>query len=153
MANTYTQLCIHCVFAPKFRAALLLPHFDTRLRLYISAIIQNRGHKMLAINNVPDHIHLFFGLNPRESIASVMDEVKGESSRWINESRFLPGKFNWQAGYGAFSHSKSQVDAVVRYIDNQQVHHRTITFLDEYKKLLQDFGLNYDARYIFKEPE
>jgi REP element-mobilizing transposase RayT len=152
MANTYTQLHIHCVFAPKFRAALLLPTFDVRLRQYITAIVEKRGHKMLAINNVTDHLHLFFGLNPKESISSLMEAVKGESSRWINEQDFLPHKFIWQEGYGAFSHSRSQVDAVAKYVHNQQEHHRKETFLQEYNRMLQQFEVDYDERYIFKAP-
>lgn len=152
MANTYTQLYIHVVFAPKYRAALLLPAFDERLRHYIAAILQNNGHKLLAINNMPDHMHVFFGLSPSESVSSIMEKVKAYSSRWINEEKFLPHRFSWQEGYGAFSYSKSQIDSVVKYVHNQQEHHRKETFLDEYRRMLQQFDVRYDERYIFKEP-
>ena len=152
MSDTYTQLYIHCVFAPKFRAAQLLPSFEDRLRHYITTIVQGRGHKMLAINNMPDHLHLFFGLNPKESISSIMEAVKGDSSKWINAEELTPRKFNWQAGYGAFSHSRSQIDGVVKYICNQQEHHRKVTFLEEYKKMLGQFGIDYNERYIFQPP-
>jgi putative transposase len=121
--NTYTQLYIHFVFAVKYRAALLHDDWDGRLRLYISAIVQNNGHKMIAINNMPDHMHLTIG------------------------------KFQWQNGYGAFSHNRSDVDKVVKYIINQREHHQKKSFLVEYRQLLKRFDIPYDDQYIFKLPE
>lgn len=153
MPNTYTQLYIHGVFAVKHRMAMLSPKWDERLRLYISAIVQNHHHKMLAINNMPDHLHYFVGLNPAQSVADMMRNVKQESSEWINQQGFCNYKFNWQDGYGAFSYAKSQVDKVVQYIHAQQEHHRKVSFLDEYKKMLTDFEVAYDERYLFKLPE
>lgn len=153
MANTYTQLYVHCVFAVKYRAAMLHSAWDERLRLYITATVQNRKHKMLAINNMPDHLHFFIGLHPIQSISDMLEVVKGESSEWINYEKLTKRKFNWQGGYGAFSHSRSQIDAVVKYILNQKEHHKKTTFLEEYKKMLCDFGVDYDERYIFKLPE
>ncbi len=153
MANTYTQLYIHCVFSVKFRKALIDPGWDDRLRHYITAIVQNNGHKMLAINNMPDHMHLFIGLNPDQSVSGVMQLVKGDSSEWINKQKLTDGKFNWQSGYGAFSYSKSQVHNVVLYIKHQQEHHKKINFLDEYQKMLNDFDVEYNELYLFKELE
>ena len=153
MANTFTQLYIQFVFAPKYRAALLHPQWDEQLRKYITGTTQKNGHKMFAINNMPDHIHLLIGLNPSQSISDLMRIVKGESSEWINKQNLTDRKFHWQEEYGAFSYSKSQIDAVVKYIANQQEHHITTTFLDEYTKLLNIFGIEYDPRYIFKLPE
>jgi putative transposase len=153
MPNTYTQLYIHCVFAVKWRAAMLDTAWDDRLRSYITAIVQNHNHKMLAINNMPDHLHYFVGLNPSQSISDMMRIVKSESSEWINQQGFCKSKFNWQDGYGAFSYSKSQVNQVVQYIHNQQEHHKKVGFIDEYRKMLKDFEVAYDERYIFKEPE
>lgn len=150
MANTYTQLYIHCVFAVKYRASMLHADWDSRLRLYITAIVQNNGHKMLAINNVPDHLHMLVGLNPKQSISDLMRLVKGDSSEWINSNTLTKARFNWQEGYGAFSHSKSQVDAVVKYINNKQEHHRKVSFLEEYKKMLSDFSIEFDEKYIFQ---
>lgn len=152
MANTYTQLYIHCVFAVKYRAAMLQPGWDERLRLYITAIVQNHKHKMIAINNVSDHLHFFVGLNPNQSISDMLRIVKGDSSEWINNEKLTKRKFNWQDGYGAFSHSKSQVDAVVKYIQKQQEHHMKTTFIEEYKIMLKKSGIEYDERYIFKLP-
>jgi REP element-mobilizing transposase RayT len=153
MANTYTQLYVHFVFAVKYRAALLDRDWDERLRLYITAVVQNAQHKMLAINNVSDHIHFFIGLNPTQSISDLMRIVKRDSSDWINKNKITKNKFLWQEGYGAFTHSKSQINNVVQYIRNQQEHHKRITFQDEYKKMLNDFGVEYDERFIFALPE
>ena len=153
MPNTYTQLYVHCVFAVKYRAAMLDTQWDDRLRLYISAIVQNNGHKMLAINNMPDHLHFFIGLNPKQSISDLLRLVKADSSEWINKEGFMRAKFHWQEGYGAFSHSKSQINSVVQYIHNQQVHHKKVGFLDEYVKMLTDFGVDFDERYLFSLPE
>jgi len=152
MANNYTQLYIHFVFAVQYRAAMLNSAWDDRLRLYISAIVQNNGHKMLAINNMPDHLHCLVGLNPSQSISDLMNVVKGDSAEWINKENLVAHKFQWQKGYGAFSHSKSQVNTVVQYIHNQQEHHRKVVFIEEYKKILTDFGIEYDERYIFTLP-
>ena len=153
MANTFTQLYIQFVFAPKYRAALLHPQWDEQLRKYITGTTQKNGHKMFAINNMPDHIHLLIGLNPTQSISDLMRIVKGESSEWINKANLTDKKFHWQEGYGAFSYGKSQIDAVVKYIINQQEHHKTTAFLEEYIKLLNIFGVEYDPRNIFKLPE
>jgi REP element-mobilizing transposase RayT len=153
MPNTYTQLYIHFVFAVKYREALIQNDWAERLRQYIIAIAQNHGHKVLSINNMSDHLHLFVGLNPDQSIADFMRTIKKESSTWVNNSQLTPHKFQWQEGYGAFSHSKSQIDNVVKYIVNQQDHHKKVSFLDEYKKMLINFNIDFDERYIFKLPE
>ncbi len=150
MSNTYTQLHVHCVFAVKFRKAVLDSSWDERLRLYITATIQNNGHKMLAINNVFDHMHFFVGLNPDQSISTMMRLAKGDSAEWINKERLTQAKFHWQSGYGAFSHSKSQVDGVIHYIHQQQSHLKKIDFLAEYREMLEAFAIDYDNRYIFR---
>jgi putative transposase len=151
MSNTYTQLYVHFVFAVKYRKALLSTQWDERLRLYITAIVQNNGHKMLAINNMPDHIHILIGLNPKQSISQLMQLVKGDSSEWINKQNLSIGKFYWQEGYGAFSYAKSQINNVVRYIINQQEHHRKETFKEEYVKILEAFEVDYEEKYVFDE--
>ena len=107
---------------------------------------------MLAINNVADHLHLLVGLNPAQSIADMMRQVKGDSSEWINKERLTRQLFRWQNGYGAFSHARSQVDTVVKYIHNQQEHHKKTNFMQEYRKMLKDFAVDYDERYLFHEP-
>lgn len=150
MPNTYTQLYIQFVFAVKYRKALISSSWEEDLRKYITGTVQNLGHKMLAINNMPDHLHLFVGLNPKQSISDLMRIVKGDSSEWINNN-FSERKFYWQEGYGAFSYSRSHIDNVIKYILNQQEHHKKFTFLEEYKLLLDKFDIEYDERYIFNE--
>jgi REP element-mobilizing transposase RayT len=152
MANTYTQLYIHCVFAVKYRASMLQAPWDEEVRRYITGIIQNAGHKMIAINNVADHLHLFVGLHPTDSVSKLMQLVKGDSSEFINKQGWTRSRFSWQEGYGAFSHSRSQVSAVAGYIAAQQEHHRKKTFQEEYRKMLTDFGIAFDEQYLFKEP-
>ena len=132
---------------------MLQPQWDERLRMYISAIVRNNEHKMIAINNMPDHLHLFIGLNPKQSISEIMRLIKGDSSEWINKEQLTTRKFQWQEGFGAFSYGKSQVDDVVKYIANQKEHHKKITFLDEYIKMLKKFEVEYDERYIFNLPD
>lgn len=152
MPNTYTQLHIHCVFAVKYRAALIQPDWEVRLHKYITGIVQNNGHKLLAINSVPDHLHMFVGLNPVQSISDMMRLVKGDSSEFVNNQKFVKRKFHWQDGYGAFSNSHSQIDAVVKYILKQKAHHHKKTFREEYLGMLKDYGVDYNEKYIFHEP-
>ncbi|MGN6394783.1 MAG: IS200/IS605 family transposase [Mucilaginibacter sp.] len=153
MANTYTQIHIQCVMAVKYRASLIQPDWKEQLQKYITGIIQNYGHKMLAINNMPDHLHMFFGFRPNQSLADLMRIVKSESTKWINDKQFTPAVFNWQEGYGAFSYSRSHVQKVVEYVMNQEEHHRHKTFMEEYEQFLKQFEIEYDERYIFKLPE
>jgi putative transposase len=151
MANTYTQLHIQLVFAVKYRAALIQKEWKERLHQYITGIFQQNEHKMLQINSMPDHIHTFIGMRPHQSISSLVQNVKSESSKWIKENKFCRSAFTWQEGFGAFSYSKTHVPDVIRYIQNQEAHHKEETFVDEYKKVLKAFEIVYDERYIFKE--
>jgi REP element-mobilizing transposase RayT len=153
MANTYTQIHIQAVFSVQNRYCLIKKTWKDELYQYITGIIQNYGHKLLAINGMPDHIHVFFGMRPTQSLSDLMQNVKGSSSQWINEKRFIPGRFSWQEGYGAFSYSKSQVDPVIEYIKRQEIHHHRKTFLEEYLDFLERFQVPYDERYIFKPVE
>jgi putative transposase len=153
MANTYTQIHIQCVIAVKFRQSLIGTEWKERLHQYITAIVQNSGHKMIAINSMPDHLHLFFGLRPNQSLSDLMRIIKSESSEWINKQQFNKSIFRWQEGYGAFSYSRSQIKTVAEYIENQEEHHRKKTFLEEYKQFLEHFEIEYDDRYVFKPLE
>ena len=149
MANTYTQIHIHVVFTVQNRTSVIRREWREDLYRYLTGIIKNHGHKVLAINGMPDHIHILFGMRPTQSLAELMYNTKGDSSKWINAKRLVVGRFSWQEGYGAFSHSKSQVPAVIKYIKNQQEHHRNKTFLEEYHEFLQKFGVDFDERYLF----
>jgi len=150
MSNTYTQLYVHAIFAVKYRLAVLQESWEDRLQKYITGIVQNHGHKMLAINNVHDHMHLFYGLNPTQSISTLMQYVKGGSSAWINQNRLTKRPFNWQEGYGAFSVAKDDIDSVVKYIMNQKEHHKTETLQEEIHRILTEYGVEFDVRYTFK---
>ncbi len=144
MANTYTQIHLQFVFAVKYREGLIQSRWKDELYKYITGIVQNHNHKLLAINGMPDHIHLLVGLRPSQSISELMQDVKGDSSKWINQNKLVKGKFEWQEGYGAFSYSKSQVPDVIRYIQNQELHHQKKTFAEEYLEFLNKFEIEYD---------
>lgn len=153
MANTYHQIHIQTVFAVKFRKGLIQPEFRQELLGYIGQTINNLGHKTLIINGVSDHVHCFFGLDPKQSLSDMMREVKANSSGWVNEQKFLKHRFEWQKGYGAFSYGKSQVPAVFKYVQNQEIHHKKRTFREEYLDFLVKFEIDHDEKYIFHEPE
>ena len=153
MANTFTQIHIHAVFAVQNRISLISKDWQERLYKYIIAIMQKHGHKVLSIGGMPDHVHILFGSRPIQALSALMQEVKRDSSEWINQSKFVIGKFAWQEGYGAFSYSKSQIPNVANYIENQEEHHAKQSFTEEYRKILDNFGVEYDKRYIFHEIE
>lgn len=119
-ANTYTQIHIHAVFAVQNRENLIHNSWREELYKYITGIVQNNGHKLLAINGMPDHLHVFFGMRPVQSLSDLMQDIKGDFSKWINQKQFTKTRFSWQEGCGAFSYSKSQVPHVIRYIQDQE---------------------------------
>jgi putative transposase len=153
MPNTYTQIHIHAVFTVQDRYCLIGNSWKEELYRYIYGILQKNGHKVLAINGMQDHIHIFFGMRPTQSLSGLMQDIKGDSSKWINLKGFVKGRFSWQEGYGAFSYSRSQVNHVIEYIKNQEIHHRKKTFIEEYLEFLEKFEIPYDERYIFKSVE
>jgi putative transposase len=150
MANTYTQLYIHVVFAVEGRQNLIAPEHNEELQKYITGIVSAQRHKLIAINNMPDHLHLLVGLRPDAALSDLVRDIKANSSRFINEKHWVAGRFSWQEGFGAFSYSRSQLGTVIRYIENQQRHHASTSFRDEYTALLEKFGVEFDQRYIFK---
>jgi putative transposase len=151
MSNTYTQLYVHFVFAVKYRKAVIRSEWEEELDKYITGIVKNNGHKLLAINSVPDHLHFFAGMNPKQSISELMQFVKGDSSEFVNKRKFTTRKFQWQDGYGAFTNSRSQINGVVKYILNQKQHHEKRTFREEYLDMLKSNEVEYDERYIFQD--
>lgn len=151
MANTYHQMYIQTVFAVKYREAIIDITWKHDLFAVIGNLINETGCKTLIVNGVEDHVHCFLGLRPSVSISDIMKNAKAKSSKWINENRLAPHRFEWQEGYGAFSYSRSHIGAVSRYIQNQEAHHRKKTFLEEYVNMLKKFEIAYDARYIFDE--
>jgi REP element-mobilizing transposase RayT len=149
MANTYTQCHIHLVFAVKNREALIRSEWKNDLERYITGIIQNHGHKLLAIGSRPDHIHIFFGYNLNQLVPDLVEEIKTSSNAWIKQNKFSKFKFEWQRGYGAFTHSHSQLDSVVRYILSQDKHHRKRSFREEYLEMLHKNEINFTEKYLF----
>lgn len=150
MANTYSQITIHSVFAVKGRENFITKNWRDDLHQYISGIITKKGAKSLAVGGWKDHVHILFGMPVTTCIADFMSAVKANSSKWINEQEFIKGKFQWQDGYGAFSFAKSQRDIVIKYIMNQEKHHSAKTFKEEYIKMLTDFDVAFDNKYLFE---
>lgn len=152
MANTYTQIHLHLVFAVKYRDGMIQSNWKGELYKYLTGIVQNNKHKLIAINGMPDHIHILIGMRPTQSVSDLLQDIKGSSSKWINEKKFLKTKFEWQEGFGAFSYGNSQIKNVVTYIENQEEHHKKKTFREEYLTFLEKFEVEHDERYIFKDP-
>ncbi len=141
MANTYTQIYLHFVFADKNRVSLIHPSWKDEVFKYITRIVQNNNHKFITINAIPDHVHILIGYKPHQLIPELLQDIKGDSSKWINRNKFTQGHFNRQAGYGAFSYSHSQIDQVAKYIMNQEEHHKNKSFKEEYLELLKRFNI------------
>ncbi len=150
MANTYTQLNIQLVFAVKGRDSLLKKSFRYELFMYISGILKEINQFPLAVNGYLDHVHVFFEMNPNNSVSEISRILKSNSSKWINDKNFLMNKFNWQSGYGAFSYSRSHRDKVIKYIMNQEKHHKKKTFKDEYLDFLASFNIKHEKKYLFE---
>ena len=151
MANTFTQIYLHLVFAVQNRISLIQPEWKDELYKYITGIVQNNGHKLIAINGMPNHLHIAVGYKPHQLIPDLLQDIKAYSSKWINRKKFIKGKFNWQQGYGAFSFSHSQIDRVVKYINNQEQHHKKQTFREEYLSLLKKYHIQFDEKYILSD--
>ena len=150
MANTYSQSYFHLVFAVKHREALICKHWKTDLEKYITGIVQNHKHKMLAINAMPDHIHILIGYNLSHLIPDLVEEIKTSTNSWVKQNGFSKYKFDWQRGYGAFTHSHSQMDKVIKYVMNQEVHHKKKSFKDEYLEMLKNNEIKYSDEYVFE---
>ncbi|WP_312763467.1 IS200/IS605 family transposase [Epilithonimonas sp.] len=148
---TYTQIHIQLIFAVKFRDALIQNHWEDELYKYITGIIQHHNHKLLSIKGMSDHLHILIGLRPNQALSELVNQIKSNSSKWINEKRFCNVRFEWQKGYGAFSYGKSQVTDVINYINNQEVHHQKKSFKQEYLDFLNKFEIEYNQEYVFND--
>ncbi|MCY7360328.1 MAG: IS200/IS605 family transposase [Rudanella sp.] len=155
MPNTYTQLYAQIVFAVKGRQNLIPKARKEELHRYITGIVKERGQKLMAVHCMPDHTHLFVGFSPTIALSDLIHDIKRATSLWIKEQRIVQRKFYWQDGYGAFTYSQSQIHDVVQYILNQEEHHRTRTFGQEYRAYLTRFEIPFDPQYLFEfyEPE
>ncbi len=152
MANSYTQLYIQIVFPVKYRARLISPIWKERLHRYITGIVQGKGHKMLQIHCMPDHAHIFIGMNPSEALSDLVRDIKKDSSAFINNKGLVQGRFAWQEGFGAFSYSHDDIPRVIHYIQNQEYHHKEKSFQQEYVKFLEEFHVDFKPDYIFEPP-
>lgn len=149
MANTYSQINIHCVFAVKGRENLILKGFKNELFQYISGILKNIQIYPLAVGGWKDHVHIFFELKPDSKISEIISTVKSSSSKWINSKKLVKGKFEWQEGYSAFSYSRSQRNYIIKYIENQENHHKEKSFKEEYLEFLKIYHIDYNPNFIF----
>lgn len=148
MRKSYTKLYIHCVWSTKNRVNSL--NRTARVKI-IKHIIENCHKKeilLLAINGFTDHIHILIDLNPSKSLSEIINLLKGESSHWINENNILSNYFNWQKRYSAFSVSNSIKYKVVQYINNQESHHKQMSYLDEIKKFYKEYGIDFNEGYL-----
>ncbi|RYJ37990.1 Transposase IS200-family protein [Flavobacterium anhuiense] len=151
MADTYSQLYIQIVFAVKGRQNLISKNWKNEIYKYITGIITNQKQKLIAINGMPDHIHILVGIKPNVSISDLVRDIKSSSSKFINEQKWINGKFEWQTGFGAFSYGHSQLTPVIKYIENQEEHHKTKTFKEEYIAFLKLFNIDFKNEYLFDD--
>jgi len=150
MANTYSQIYIQIVFAVKGQENLIRKENREELHKFITGIVSNREQKLLAIFAMPDHVHILIGIKPNMAISDLVRDIKAGSSKFINDNKWINEKFNWQEGYGAFSYSKSQLYNVIKYILNQESHHKKQTFKEEYISFLEKFEIEYDEKYLYQ---
>ncbi len=150
MPSTFSQIYIQYIFSVKGRENLLQKPWRDEVFKYISGIITGKNQKTIIVNGVTDHVHVFVGLQPAMRISDLVRDIKNNSTNFINEQKFLRGKFAWQEGYGAFSYSHSQIENVYQYITNQEKHHRKKTFKEEYIDFLHKFEIEYDEKYLFE---
>lgn len=151
MANTYNKIYVQTVFAVKYRKAVLKNEWRMKVQGVIGNLINENGGKTLIVNGVEDHIHCFLALKPAQSVAELMKSVKAKSSKYINDNNLTPSHFDWQKGYGVFSYHRSDFDMIFNYIQNQEEHHKKESFHDEYIRLLNEFGIEYDEQYLFHD--
>jgi REP element-mobilizing transposase RayT len=149
MSQSLASVLIHLVFSTKQREPLIVPEFERELYAYMGSLFRDLRCPLLIGNGTEDHVHLLFSMARTVTIADVVEEVKKNSSRWFKTKADSLQGFQWQAGYGAFSVSRSMLDPVRAYITNQKEHHRTRSFQDEYRQLLQLNGIEYDERYVW----
>ena len=149
MPNTYTQIYIHIVFSVKGRQSLIPKQHKAELHGYIMGIIKNKKQTVIQINSMPDHIHILVGITPDTAISNLVRDIKSNSTRFINQKQWVVGKFQWQEGFGAFSYARSQLEDIIKYIQNQEKHHTRKTFREEYLEILKRFNVPYDERYVF----
>ena len=149
MGSTLANLVYHVIFSTKNRESLILPNIRDELYRYIGGITKGEGGVLLRIGGMPDHIHMVIKLKPVHSLSYILQKIKGNSSKWINETNRTAIRFSWQSGFGAFTVSESQIPVVIRYVKEQENHHRKRSFKDEFVEILERHRVNYDERYLW----
>ena len=149
MAGTFSQIYIQIVFGVKNRAHQIDVNWEADLYKYITGIVQNKGQKLIAINGMPDHIHILIEMKPTCCLSDLVREIKKSSSAFIKDKKYTKTKFEWQAGYGAFSYSHSSLENVTKYIENQKIHHKTKSFQDEYREFIVKYNIDFEERFLF----
>jgi putative transposase len=150
MPGSYSQIYIQIIFAVKGRQSLINESLEEDLYKYITGIVENKSQKMLAINGMPDHIHLLIGMKPSCCLSDLIREIKKSSNEFINKRNISRYKFAWQEGFGTFSYSQSALDSVVKYIDNQKMHHMKKSFKSEYIEFLNKFNVDFKDEFLFE---
>jgi len=150
MANTFSQIYLQFVFAVKHRQYLIPKEHKEELHKYFNGLVKNRSAKMLAVNCMPDHTHLFVGFKPNVLISDFVKELKIESNQFINGKKWTKAKFNWQEGYGVFSYSHSHIGSVIKYTLNQEIRHKKVSFKQEYHEFLGRFKVSFEEKYLFE---
>jgi putative transposase len=147
--GTFTQMYVQLVFAVKNRDAVLTKVIRKRIFEYISGISTNLKHKSIIVNETSNHVHILIGLNPSISVSDTVHDIKRSSSLFINNEKLCPRRFSWQEGYGGFTYSRSQIDEVYNYIENQESHHKKRTFREEYIDILIKNEIEFDQQFLF----
>ena len=149
MSQSLSKLYVHLIFSTKHREPLLLSPRREQMHAYLAAILQNYDSPAVRIGGTADHVHILFRLSKNQPLAKIVEEIKTGSSKWIKTQTSALSNFHWQSGYGAFSVGPSEADAVAEYIARQEEHHRAVSFQDEYRKLLQAHGIDFDENYLW----
>ncbi len=153
MANTFSQVYLHIVFAVKNSNSRIPATYLPRVHAYIGGVLRQHGHIPYSVGGIDNHVHILVGYNINQPVPDMVRDVKSSTSRFISESHIIPFKFEWQTGYGCFSYSPSHVENVKRYIENQHQHHKSVSLEDEIRNILERYGVEYDERYLIRDCE
>ena len=152
MPNTFSKMYAQCVFAVKYRKSMIEPEWRKELFAVIGNLIKENECDVLNVNGVSDHVHCLLRFYPKISISSVMQGAKAKSSKWVNETGYLKNRFEWQGGFGCFTYSEKDVERVFKYIENQEEHHKKISFREEYLAMLVAHKIEFDPKFLFHDP-
>ena len=149
MPQSPSKLYVHLVFSTKHREPLLPAPLQAEMHAYLATVLTNSDSPAIKVGGTSDHVHALFRLSKNSSLAAIVEEIKTSSSKWIKTQGRALAAFHWQSGYGGFSVSPADVEGVAKYIAQQETHHRTVSFQEEYRKLLESHGIEYDEGYVW----